>query len=105
MAALSGTRPLTRDLLLESIDQHAVFLDVVSSRLTVILNLETALQEIGNLTRMAVGAEKSGVILAEQFDHLDTLGMPDEIIRQAIEQSSVVIVPDLALKVRALRGE
>ena len=81
VAALSGTRPLTRDLLLESIDQHAVFLDVVSSRLTVILNLDTALLEIADVTRMAVGAEKSGVILAEQFDHLEDLGLPEKIIR------------------------
>jgi diguanylate cyclase (GGDEF)-like protein len=95
IAALSGTRPLTRDLLLESIDQHAVFLDVVSSRLTVILNLDTALLEIADVTRMAVGAEKSGVILAEQFDHLEDLGLPEKIIRQAIEQRSVVIVPDV----------
>jgi diguanylate cyclase (GGDEF)-like protein len=95
VAALSGTRPLTRDLLLESIDQHAVFLDVVSSRLTVILDLDTALVEIADVTRMAVGAEKSGVILADQFDHLEDLGLPDKIIRQAIEQRSVVIVPDV----------
>jgi diguanylate cyclase (GGDEF)-like protein len=96
VAALSGTRPLTRDLLLESIDQHAVFLDVVSSRLTVILDLDTALVEIADVTRMAVGAEKSGVILAEQFDHLEDLGLPEKIVRQAIEQRSVVIVPDVA---------
>jgi diguanylate cyclase (GGDEF)-like protein len=96
VSALSGTRPLTRDLLLESIDQHAVFLDVVSSRLTVILDLDTALVEIAEVTRMAVGAEKSGVILAEQFEHLEDLGLPEKIVRQAIEQRSVVIVPDVA---------
>ncbi len=96
VAALSGTRPLTRDLLLELIDQHAVFLDVVSSRLTVILDLDTALLEIAEVTRMAVGAEKAGVILAEQFDHLEDLGLPEKIIRQAIEQRSVVIVPDVS---------
>jgi diguanylate cyclase (GGDEF)-like protein len=100
VAALSGTRPLTRDLLLESIDQHAVFLDVVSSRLTVILDLDTALVEIAEVTRMAVGAEKSGVILADQFDHFEDLGLPESIIRQAIEQRSVVIVPDVAAEYR-----
>jgi diguanylate cyclase (GGDEF)-like protein len=96
VAALSGTRPLTRELLLESIEEHAVFLDAVSSRLTIILNLDTALQEIAELTQLAVGAEKSGVILADQFDHLENLGLPDSFIQQAIEQRSVVIVPDLA---------
>ncbi len=96
VAALSGTRPLTRELLLESIEEHAVFLDAVSSRLTIILNLDTALQEIAELTQLAVGAEKSGVILADQFDHLENLGLPVSFIQEAIKQRSVVIVPDLA---------
>jgi diguanylate cyclase (GGDEF)-like protein len=94
--ALSGTRPLTRDLLLESIDQNAVFLDVVSSRLTMILNLDTALREIAELTQRAMGAEKAGVILADCFDKLEDLELPGLITRQAIELHSVVIVPDLS---------
>ena len=43
ITALSGTQPLTRDLLLESVDQHAVLLYEVASRLNTILDLDTAL--------------------------------------------------------------
>ena len=95
VAALSGTRPLTRDLLLESIDQNAVFLDAVASRLTMILDLETALQEISELTRIAVAAQKCGVVLADHFDQLENLEVPAFITKQAIEQRSVLIIPDL----------
>jgi diguanylate cyclase (GGDEF)-like protein len=93
--ALSGTRPLTRDLLLESIDQHAVLLDVVSSRLTMIFDLETALKEITEMTQQAMGADKAGVILANNFEKLDDLGLPGSFTRQALEMQSVVIDPDL----------
>ena len=93
--ALSGTRPLTRDLLLESIDQHAVLLDVVSSRLTMILDLDTALKEIGEMTQQAMGADKAGVILANNFDKLDDLELPVSISRQAMEMQSVVVDHDL----------
>jgi diguanylate cyclase (GGDEF)-like protein len=96
VAALSGTRPLTRDLLLESIDQHAVFLDAVASRLTMILDLESALQEISELTRIAVAAEKCRIVPAEHFEQLADLELPAFIARQAIEQRSVVIIPDLS---------
>ena len=69
VASLSGTRPLTRDLLLESIDQNAVFMDAVANRLTTILDLDTSLHEISELTRIAVGVEKCDVILADRGLH------------------------------------
>jgi len=93
--ALSGTRPLTRDLLLESIDQHAVLLDVVSSRLTMIFDLDIALKEIAEMTQRTMGAERSGVILAKDFDKLDDLEIPVSITRQALEKQSVVVEHDL----------
>jgi len=95
IAALSGTRPLTRELMLESIDQNAVFMDAVASRLTTIIDLETGLHEISELTRIAVGAEKCAVILADRFDQLDDLELPSSVLRQAIEERLVVIIPDL----------
>jgi diguanylate cyclase (GGDEF)-like protein len=95
VTALSGTRPFTRDLLLESIDQHAILMDVVASRLTMILDLETALKEIAELTRLAVGADKTGVITVENFDQLRGLDLPRRITQQAIEQRSIVIIPSL----------
>lgn len=94
-AALSGTRPLTRDVLLEAIDQQAVFLDAVAARLTMILDLETALQEISELTRVAVAADKCGIVLSDHFDQLHDAELPGFIAQQAIEQRSVVIIPDL----------
>jgi diguanylate cyclase (GGDEF)-like protein len=96
VAALSGTRPLTRELLLEAVDQHSMLLYEVANRLTTILDLKTAIQEIAKLMKISLGAEKCEVILAEQFDQLSELGFPTSIARQAIEQRSVVIIPDLA---------
>jgi diguanylate cyclase (GGDEF)-like protein len=90
-----NTRKLTRELLLESIDRHAVFLDAVASRLTIILDLETALQEIAEMTRLAVGAGKCAVVLAEHFDHLEDSELQSLIIQQTIEQHSIMIIPNL----------
>jgi diguanylate cyclase (GGDEF)-like protein len=95
ISALSGTQPLTRELLLESVDQHAVLLYEVASRLATIIDLKTALQEVSHLMQISMGAEKCEVILAEQFNQLSDLGFPTSIAQQAIEQHSVVIIPDL----------
>ncbi len=94
-AVLSGTQSLTRDLLLESVDQHALTLYEAASRLNTIVDLDTALREVSQLLRVALGAENCGVILDERFDQLEALGVPTSIAQQAIAQHSIVVIPDL----------
>lgn len=105
IAALSGTQPLTRDLLLESVDQHAVLLYEVASRLNTILDLDTALQEVSDLICVSMGAAKCGVILAERFDQIAELGFPASIALQAIEQRSVVVLADVPAQLDAGVGK
>ncbi len=96
VSALLKTRPLTRELLLASVDQHAVLLYEISSRLNTILDLKTAMQEVSRLLLESMGAEKCEVIPAESFDRLGELGFPTSIAQQAIDQRSVVVIPDLS---------
>ena len=77
-------------------DQHAVLLHEVACRLNTILDLQTALREVSRLMRISMGADKCEVILAEHFGQLAELGFPASIARQAIEQRSVVAIPDLS---------
>lgn len=91
---LPGTQPLTRDLLLESLDHHAVLLYEVAGRLNTVIDLETALREVSDLMRVAMGADKCQVILAERFNLLHDLGFPVSIARMALDQRSAVIIPD-----------
>ena len=103
--AAPETQPITPDLLLESVDQHAVLLYEVARRLNTLLDLDVALQEISKLTRVAMAAEKCELIPAERFGQLAELGFPTSIARQAIEQRSVVAIPDLAAQTDVAPGE
>jgi diguanylate cyclase (GGDEF)-like protein len=94
ITAQMNTRPLTRDLLLESVDQNAILLHEVSNRLTSVLDLDLALQEISNFLKVALGAEKCEVILADKFDQIGELGFSKAIANQALQQRSVVVLPD-----------
>ena len=96
VAGFAKTRPLTRDLMLQSVDMHAVLLYEVSSRLNTILDLNTAMQEVSDLIRTSMGADKCEIIQAEAFNKLNELGFPSSIAQQAIDQRSVVVIPDLA---------
>jgi diguanylate cyclase (GGDEF)-like protein len=102
---LPGTQPLTRDLVLESIDQHAVVLYEVAMRLNTIIELDTALKEVSDLARTALGADRCEVIPPNRFDRLGDLGFPVSLARQAIEQRSVVFVPDLAAEMDTVMGQ
>jgi adenylate cyclase len=88
------SRLLTRELILESLDHHAVLLTEVASRLNTMLDLETALSEVSRLIKTSMGADRCEVILAEQFDKLQEMGFARSIAQQAIEQRSAVIVQD-----------
>jgi adenylate cyclase len=89
-----GTRQLTRDLVMESVDHHAVLLYEVASRLNTIIDLDTALREAANLIKVTLGADKCQVILSERLGQLREMGFPTEIARQAIEQQSAIVVQD-----------
>lgn len=94
--ALSGTQPLTRDLVLESVDQHAMLLHEVAQRLNTVTDLETALTEVSDLVKTAMGATRCEVIPSERFGHLPELGFPTYIAQQAIEHRQVIVLPDAA---------
>ena len=95
----SATHPLTRDLVLESIDQHAVLIYEIASKLNNILDIDSALQEVSNMMRRSLGAERCEVLLAEQFDQLAEMGFPTSIARMVIEGRSAVIIPNVAEEV------
>jgi diguanylate cyclase (GGDEF)-like protein len=77
----------------------------VANRLNTILDLDTALLEVSDLMRVAMGAAKCEVILAERFNQLPELGFPTSIAHQAIEQRSVIIIPDLATQTDPTLGK
>ncbi len=104
-ARLPGTQPLTRDLVLESVDQHAVVLYEVAMRLNTIIELDTALKEVSNLARTALGADQCEIIPSNRFDRLGDLGFPSSLARQAVEQRAVVFIPDLAAEMDTVYGQ
>jgi len=105
VAALAVTRSLTRDLLLESVDQHAILMYEIAGRLNTILDLDDALREVSDLMRVAMGVDKCEVILAERFGQLGELGFPTSIARQAIEQRAVIMIPDISARAEPVPGK
>ncbi len=90
-----GTRPLTRDLMLEALDHHAILLYKIARQLNTVLDLDSVLQEVGSLVRVSLGADRCEVILADQFGRLNELGFPASIAQLVIDQRNAVIIPEM----------
>ncbi|GAB4578858.1 MAG: adenylate/guanylate cyclase domain-containing protein [Anaerolineales bacterium] len=90
-----GTRPLTRDLLVESFDQHAALMYEVASQLNTVLDIEMALSKLTQLVQQFLGTDKCEVILANQFHKLHEFEFPVSIAKAAIEQKTTISIPNL----------
>ncbi|KPL06541.1 hypothetical protein AMJ86_08165 [bacterium SM23_57] len=91
----SGAHKFTRELVLESLDHHAVLMYEVARQLNTVMDIDTALREVSTLMKQAMGADRCDVILADRFDQLKQLQFPTTIAEDAIKQRSAVVVRDL----------
>jgi diguanylate cyclase (GGDEF)-like protein len=103
-ARLAGTQPLTRDLVLHSVDQHALVLYEVANRLNTIMDLDTALAEASRLTQTGMAAARCEVVPVYRFEKLGQLDIPAEVVHQAVDQRSVLSIADLATDQRYPRA-
>lgn len=101
----SGLQPFSRELLLESFDNHAVILYEVIQQLNNILDIDVALKEVSRLLQLTLGADKCQVILAKDFDNLEDLGFPRTIAQAAIQRRSAVLLPSKEPQARALLSD
>jgi adenylate cyclase len=103
--AATGFQPFSRELLLESFDNHAVLIYEVIQQLNNILDVDVALKEVSRLLQLTLGADKCQVILAEDFDRLNELGFPESIAKAALKNKSTVLIPSRDPASRGLVSE
>lgn len=100
-----GFQPFSRELLLESFDNHAVMIYEVIQKLNNVLDIDVALKEVSRLLRLTLGAEKCRVILAEDFERIDELGFPTTIAKFAIEKRTIVLLPNKGAESKKLLSD
>jgi adenylate cyclase len=89
------SRPLTRDVVLESLDHHAVLMYKIAQQLNMVVDINEALRTVSELMRSAMGADKCEVILPEQFGRLNEYSFPQTIAQEAIQKRTTVIIPEI----------
>jgi class 3 adenylate cyclase len=102
--AADGTHRFTRELLLESLDQHSVLIYDVARKLNTVLDIETALNEVTGLLKLAMGVDVCEVILAEQLKTMETTDFIDPLAKRAVSTCSAEVTPT-SMFVPIMRGE
>ncbi len=92
--SLGETQPITRDLLIESVDKNSILLHEFTTQLSTTLDLDLVLQEISEFLRVTIAADKCQVILAEHFERIQEFGFSKSIADQAITKKSLIVIPD-----------
>ncbi len=89
---VSGTHLFTRELLLESIDQHAVLLYDVARKLNFATSLEMIVDALTVLIKHSMGVQSCEIIMSDQFGKFDGSARKTLAVR-AIQNRSAEVSP------------
>jgi len=95
------TRTLvTSQLISDSIDHYGPLIHEIGRRLVNVSNLDTALTEITAMITRMIGAEVCQIVMADQYDKLNEMGIPTEFAQKTIENKNATILSYPIKKVR-----
>ena len=89
---VSGTHLFTRELLLESLDQHAVLLYEVARKLNFATSLDMMVEELTVLIKRSMGVQSCKIIMKNVFGQLNGSG-GDALAVRAIQSRSAEVSP------------
>ena len=89
----SGTHLFTRELLLESIDQHAVLLYDVARKLNFATSLAMIVDELTVLIRHSLGVQSCEIVMKNMFDQFEGIGGRAAMAARAIKNRAAEVSP------------
>lgn len=89
----SGTHLFTRELLLESVDQHAVLLYDVARKLNFATSLGMIVDELTVLIKHAMGVQSCEIVMKSKFDQFEEIGGRGALAARAVKNRAAEVSP------------
>jgi adenylate cyclase len=89
---ITGTCLFTRDLVLEAVDEHPIILQEITEKLNTVTDVDTAMSEVVEMIKQAMGVDVCEIILAQDFKNIP-MDDPESLIAKTIRNSSVETSP------------
>ena len=84
----TDTRLFTRELVLEAVDENPILLYEMAQKLNTVLDIDSAISQVTDLIKKAMGVDVCEVILAKDFNQIN-MENADDLKVKAIRESSV----------------
>jgi class 3 adenylate cyclase len=88
LQGISGTHLFNRELVLEAVDENPLLLYEITEKLNTVVDLESAIAQVIDLTKRAIGVDVCEIILARDFNTIKMDGS-DNLSIKAIKNASV----------------
>ncbi len=89
----ASTHLYTRELMLESLDEHAILLVEVASKLNTVLDSPTAIREVTALMKRVMGVDNCQILLRRELAALQTSALIDPLAQKALRNRTAEVTP------------
>ena len=92
LQGISGTRLFNRELVLEAVDENPLLLYEITEKLNTVVDMDSAIAQVVDLTKRAIGVDVCEIILVRDFNTINMEGA-DNLVARAIKSASVEATP------------
>jgi class 3 adenylate cyclase len=93
-SAFSGTHRFTRELVLESVEEHSVLISEIAQKLNTMLDVSSAVKELTRLMKRSMGVDYCEIMLNRELRFLETSDLTDPLAKQALRNKAAEVALD-----------
>ncbi len=93
VSSISGTHLFTRELVLESVEEHSLLISEIAQKLNTILDTPTAVKEVTLMLKRSMGVDYCEIILKPELKFLEISDLTDPLAKQALRNKAAEVAP------------
>lgn len=90
---ISGTHHFTRELVLESVEEHSLLIAEIAQKLNTILDAPTAIKEVTRMMKRSMGVDYCEIMQRRELKFLETSDLADPLAKQALRNKAAEVAP------------
>lgn len=90
---ISGTHHFTRELVLESVEEHSLLISEIAQKLNTVLDAQTAVKEVTRMMKRSMGVDYCEIMMRQELKFLETSDLTDPLAKQALRNKAAEVAP------------
>lgn len=89
----SGTHHFTRELVLESVEEHSLLISEIAQKLNTVLDTSAVIKEVTQTIKRSMGVDYCEIMLRRELRFLETSDLTDPLAKQALRNKAAEVAP------------